>query len=89
MERTKKRLEAYASKMRDIDNYTHDDKQRINNPPVGIASHDKSEEKVKTYSYDPHIDPSLQWAGKKEGDDFSVITSSITSSIKPYSKAST
>lgn len=87
MERTKKRLEAYASKMRDIDNYTHDDKQRINNPPVGIASHDKSEEKVKTYSYDPHIDPSLQWAGKKEGDDFSVITSSIHvhESIKPLS----
>ena len=39
MERTKKRVEAYASKMRDVDNYTHDDKQRTNNPPVGIASH--------------------------------------------------
>ena len=27
MSSTKKRLEAYATKMRDIDNYTHDDKQ--------------------------------------------------------------
>ena len=87
MERTKKRVEAYASKMRDIDNYTHDDKQRTNNPPVGIASHDKEQEKVKTYAYDPHIDPALQWAGKKENEEFAVTTSSIHihESIKPLS----
>ena len=87
MSSTKKRLEAYATKMRDIDNYTHDDKQRTNNPPVGIASHDKGEEKIKTYAYDPHIDPSLQWAGKKESEEISVTTSSIHihESIKPLS----
>lgn len=87
MERTRQRMEAYASKMRDIDNYTHDDKQRTNNPPVGVASHDKGEEKVKTYIYDPHIDPSLQWAGKKENEEISVTTSSIHihESIKPLS----
>ena len=87
MERTKKRLEVYTSKMRDIDNYTHDDKQRTNNPPVGVASYDKSEEKIKTYAYDPHIDPSLQWAGKKEAEEIAITTSSIHihESIKPLS----
>lgn len=74
------------SKLRDIEAYTHDDKKRTNNPPVGMAQHDKSEEKVKTYQYDPHIDPSLQWAGKAEGMSFDVPTSSIHihESIKPH-----
>lgn len=75
-----------VSKLRDIEAYTHDDKKRTNNPPVGMAQHDKSEEKVKTYQYDPHIDPSLQWAGKAEGMSFDVPTSSIHihESIKPH-----
>ena len=32
-----------ADKMRDIETYTHDDKKRTNNPPVGMAQHDRSE----------------------------------------------
>ena len=74
-----------AAKMRDIENYTHDDKQRTNNPPVGMAQHDKAEEKVKIYQFDPHLDPTLQWAGKAEGMSFEVPTSSIHihESIKP------
>ena len=77
--------DAEAAKMRDIENYTHDDKQRTNNPPVGMAQHDKAEEKVKTYQFDPHLDPTLQWAGKAEGMSFEVPTSSIHihESIKP------
>ena len=43
-------------------------KMRTNNPPVGMAQHDKAEEKVKTYQFDPHLDPTLQWAGKAEGN---------------------
>lgn len=76
-----------TAKMRDIDTYTHDDKQRTNNPPVGMAQHDKAEEKVKTYQFDPHLDPTLQWAGKAEGTSFDVPTSSIHihESIKPHS----
>lgn len=75
-----------TSKMRDVEAYTHDDKKRTNNPPVGMAHHDKSEERMKTYSYDPNIDPSLQWAGKAEGLSFDVPTSSIHihESIKPH-----
>ena len=41
--------------MRDIEAYTHDDKKRANNPPVGMAQHDKAKEKVKTYQFDPHL----------------------------------
>ena len=74
-----------TSKMRDIETYTHDDKKRTNNPPVGMAQHDKAAEKVKTYQFDPHLDPELQWAGKAEGTSFEVPTSSIHihESIKP------
>lgn len=89
MPRPKKKQPADAdtAKMRDVEAYTHDDKQRTNNPPVGMAQHDKAEEKVKTYQFDPHLDPTLQWAGKAEGTSFDVPTSSIHihESIKPHS----
>ena len=85
MARPKKLTE--AEKMRDVEAYTHDDKKRTNNPPVGMAQHDKAEEKIKTYQFDPHLDPTLQWAGKAEGPSFEVPTSSIHihESIKPHS----
>lgn len=78
--------DADIAKMRDIEAYTHDDKKRKNNPPVGMAQHDKKEESIKTYSYDPHIDPALQWSGKAEELHFKVPTSSIHihESIKPH-----
>ena len=88
MARPKKRpTDAEAAKMRDVEAYTHDDKKRTNNPPVGMAQHDKAEEKVKTYQFDPHLDRTLQWAGKAEGTSFEVPTSSIHihESIKPHS----
>lgn len=85
--RKKQITDAEAAKMRDVEAYTHDDKKRTNNPPVGMAQHDKAEEKVKTYQFDPHLDPTLQWAGKAEGTSFDVPTSSIHihESIKPHS----
>ena len=72
--------------LRDIETYTHDDKKRTNNPPVGMAQYDNAEEKKKTYSFDPHLDPTLVWAGKKENNEFDVLTSSIHihESIKPH-----
>ena len=78
---------ADGNKMREVEAYTHDDKKRTNNPPVGMAQHDKSQETTKTYQFDPHIDPTLQWAGKAEGMSFEVSTSSIHihESIKPHS----
>lgn len=75
-----------VSKMRDIETYEHKDKKRSNNPAAGMAQYDKVAEEKKTYQYDPHLDPNLQWAGKKEGVSFDVPTSSIHihESIKPH-----
>ena len=62
-----------------IEQYEHKDKQRLNNPPVGLVdSHtDNGGQKKKKYDYDPHLDPQLQWAGKKEHTSFEVPTVSL------------
>ena len=75
-----------TSKMRDIEAYTHDSVTRTNNPPAGMAQYDKAPETTITYSFDPHLDPTLQWAGKEESLSFDVPTSSIHihESIKPH-----
>jgi adenine-specific DNA-methyltransferase len=62
-----------------IEQYEHKDKQRVNNPPVGLvdAHTDNGGFKKKTYQYDPHLDPQLQWAGKAEHTSFDVPTVSL------------
>ena len=72
-------------KLRDIDAYDHAAKQRANNPPIGVAKDDDIPETKKTYVFDPNLDPSLEWAGKKEGLSFDVDTCAIHihESIKP------
>lgn len=62
-----------------IEQYEHKDKQRLNNPPVGLvdAHTDNGGQKKKKYDYDPHLDPQLQWAGKKEHTSFEVPTVSL------------
>ena len=86
MARKKKPIIIDTTGMRDIEAYTHEDKKRTNNPPVGMAQHDTAPETRKTYAFDPYIDPALDWAGKKEGLSFDVPTSSIHihESIKPH-----
>lgn len=68
-----------TSKKKPIENYDHRDKKRLNNPPVGLVTSDtdKDTDKKKKYQYDPHIDPSLQWAGKTEHTSFEVPTVSL------------
>ena len=45
---------------RDIENYAHTDKERVNNPPVGLVTPETDKDAArKTYQYDPHIDPQL------------------------------
>lgn len=45
-----------------VDQYDHKDKTRLNNPPVGLVTPETDiQEETKTYNYDPHIDPSLQF----------------------------
>ncbi len=63
---------------RAIEQYDHKNKQRLNNPPVGLVTPDTDKETgKKTYAYDPHIDPSLQWSGKAEHLSFGVPTQSL------------
>ena len=63
---------------RPIESYQHTGKEQVNNPPVGLVTPetDKDGEK-KTYQYDPHLDPQLQWAGKAERLSFEVPTASL------------
>jgi adenine-specific DNA-methyltransferase len=66
MPRKKKTLGA-----KPIEQYTHSDKDRVNNPPVGLVTPETDKEAGKqTYAYDPHFDPQLQWAGKVEHTSF-------------------
>jgi len=63
---------------RNIEQYEHKGKTRLNNPPVGLVTPQTDRESgKKTYRYDPHIDPSLQWAGKAEHTSFEVPTVSL------------
>ena len=66
------------SSKRPIEQYEHKDKDRVNNPPVGLVNeHTDKYEPKKTYEYDPHLDPQLNWAGKAEHTSFEVPTVSL------------
>ena len=63
---------------RDIEQYKHENQQRVNNPPIGLVTPDTDpEEDAKKYAYDPHLDPQLVWAGKAEHTSFEVPTVSL------------
>jgi len=55
-----------GGRKRPIEQYDHKGKKRVNNPPVGLvtAATDKETGK-KTYAYDPHIDPALQFDSQR------------------------
>ena len=66
------------SKKREVENYTHADKERVNNPPVGLVTPETDKDAgKKTYAHDPHLDPQLVWAGKAEHTSFQVSTVSL------------
>jgi len=62
-----------------IEQYDHKGKERLNNPPVGLVTPETDRDigNKKTYSYDPHLDPQLIWAGKAEHTSFEVPTVSL------------
>ena len=71
---------ANSSNQKPIEQYNHADKERLNNPPVGLVSKMTDEDygqKKKKYEYDPHLDPQLQWAGKTEHTSFEVPVVSL------------
>jgi very-short-patch-repair endonuclease/DNA modification methylase len=68
-----------TSTQRPIESYDHPDKERVNNPPVGLVTPQTDPDlgTQQTYAYDPHLDPELQWAGKAEHTSFEVPTVSL------------
>ena len=67
-----------SQSQRPIEAYDHLGQERLNNPPVGLVSPDTDRDAGrKTYEYDPHLDPQLQWAGKAEHTSFDVVTVSL------------
>lgn len=73
-----KRSTGSPGKKKPIESYKHEDKQRANNPPVGLVTPETDKDAgKKTYQYDPHLDPQLVWAGKAEHTSFEVPTVSL------------
>ncbi len=63
---------------RGIESYAHDDKERVNNPPVGLVTPETDRDAgIKTWAHDPHLDPHLSWAGKAEHISLDVPTVSL------------
>jgi adenine-specific DNA-methyltransferase len=61
-----------------VKQYIHEKERRANNPPVGLVTPESDMDlPPKNYSFDPHLDPQLQWTGKKENSDFEVDTVSL------------
>lgn len=57
--------------------YRHDT-TRKNNPPAGLIDLEKPPpQPTRKYTYDPHLDPQLQWSGKAEHTSFQVDTVSL------------
>ncbi len=66
------------AKSESVDQYTHSNEKRPNNPPVGLVTPGTDpDQPSKKYSYDPRLDPQLQWSGKQENSEFEVDTVSL------------
>ena len=58
-----------------IEQYEHKDKERINNPPVGLVTPETDRDSgKKAYLDDPHLDRQLIRSGKAEHTSFEVPT---------------
>jgi len=69
---------AHKPDKKPIETYEHKDKQRLNNPPVGLVTPETDQEEgSRSYSHDPHLDPQFVWAGKAEHTSFLVPTVSL------------
>jgi adenine-specific DNA-methyltransferase len=76
--KSKRKTPQSVSDGKPIEQYTHKGKKRINNPPVGLVTPETDKDVgKKPYSYDPHLDPTLVWAGKAEHTSFEVPTVSL------------
>ena len=76
--RTKKVKKEVVTEESPVAQYVHPDNKRKNNPPVGMVDpNNDPDQPSKIYSYDPRLDPQLQWSGKTENSEFDVDTVSL------------
>ncbi len=61
--KTRTRTPRESTHQVEIQDYRYKEKRK-NNPSAGLATYNFKEVKKVTYSYDPHLDPQLLWAGK-------------------------
>jgi adenine-specific DNA-methyltransferase len=75
----RQRSKTASPAIKPIEQYEHQDKTRLNNPPVGLVTPETepARAEVKRYAYDPHLDPQLVWASKAEHTSFDVPTVSL------------
>ena len=74
----KKRKKPRRKTENSVEQYTHTEAKRPNNPPVGLVTPETDPDQPrKKYAYDPRLDPQLQWSGKKENSEFEVDTVSL------------
>ena len=65
-----------------IEQYEHKDKQRLNNPPVGLVTPESDcHEDKAMYRYDPHLDPELQFDSQRARID-KLIDDALASDVK-------
>lgn len=51
---------------KEIEQYDHKGKERVNIPPVGLVTPETDRETgSKSYAYDPHIDPALEFDSQR------------------------
>lgn len=74
---SRRRRVASGESSRGVTEYRHDEATRKNNPEIGLATFNRVAEPKVRYSYDPHLDPQLVWAGKTEHTSFEVDTVSL------------
>jgi adenine-specific DNA-methyltransferase len=78
MARPRRAGEKTGAGKRRVEQYGHKGQQRRNNPPVGLVTEATDRDAPrKRYTYDPHLDPTLTWAGKAEHASFELPTVSL------------
>ena len=70
-----------------IEQYDHKGKKRVNNPPVGLVTPETDRESgKKTYTYDPHLDPTLEFDSQR-GHIERIISSGLAAETIEEAKA--
>ena len=76
--RRTKKVKKEVAEESPVAQYVHPDNKRKNNPPVGMVDpNNDPDQPSKRYSYDPRLDPQLQWSGKTENSEFDIDTVSL------------